>query len=73
MSNLALNTIFEVFAKIFGGWKSDNVENNNVADMLKTSDDILLFDKTMTEMKKNNQESEVITLSGDRRVRVFLK
>jgi|GEM_PF-4934523 len=73
MSTLALNTIFEMILKIFGGLKSDKEENNNVADMLKTNEDILIFDKAMNDMKKNNKESDVITLSEGRKIRIFLK
>lgn len=72
MSNLALNNIFEIFSKIFGGWGSDNA-GNNVESMLKTHDDILLFDKTIYEMKKNNEKTRKIVLSGNREVEISLK
>ena len=74
MSSLAINTIFEIFSKIFRGWKSDNIESSNsVANMLKTNDDVLLFDKTIHEMKKNNEKTRQITLSDNRKVEISLK
>jgi len=74
MASLALNTVYNIFSTIFCGWKSKDYKNYSVEKRLKTKEDILFFDKTIHEMRKNNEKEKEITLPSDQsKLKIRLK
>ena len=63
-----------IFEPLFNIFKSKNIEcNNSASNMLQTDDDLLLFDKKISEMREKKVNTAKLTLSDGRKVTVNLK